>query len=77
MDVVLQVNGLADTPIIHHEFYQWVRDNSSIYDIYISEYKENVPEGFEIVWEMESRKSIRNAKNEAVRTIEVLIKYKG
>ena len=61
----------------HHEFYQWVRDNSSIYDIYISEYKENVPEGFEIVWEMESRKSIRNAKNEAVRTIEVLIKYKG
>ena len=61
----------------HHEFYQWARDNSSIYDIYISEYKENVPEGFEIVWEMESRKSIRNAKNEAVRTIEVLIKYKG
>ena len=58
----------------HYEFYQWVRDNSSTYDIYISEYKENVPEDFEIVWEMESRKIIRNAENEAVRTIEVLMK---
>ena len=61
----------------HYEFYQWVRDNSSTYDIYISEYKENVPEDFEIVWEMESRKIIRNAENEAVRTIEVLMKYGG
>ena len=61
----------------HDEFYQWARDNSSIYDVYISEYKDNIPEDFEIVWEMESRKCIRNAKNEAVRTTEVLIKYKG
>ena len=61
----------------HDEFYQWVRDNSNKYDIYISEYKENVPKDFEIVWEMESRKSIRNAKNEAIKTTEVLIKYKG
>ena len=61
----------------HYEFYQWVRNNSSTYDIYISEYKENVPEDFEIVWEMESRKIIRNAENEAVRTIEVLMKYGG
>ena len=61
----------------HYEFYQWVRDNSSTYDIYISEYKDNVPEDVEIVWEMESRKIIRNAENEAVRTIEVLMKYGG
>ena len=32
---------------------------------------------FEIVWEMESRKVIRNSKNEGVGTIEVLMKYKG
>ena len=60
----------------HDEFYQWVRDNSDKYDIYISEYKKNVPEGFEIVWEMESKKDIRNSKNERVGTIEVLMKYK-
>ena len=59
----------------HDEFYQWVRDNSNTYDIYISEYKKNVPSDFEIVWEIESRKLIRNAKNEAVSTVEVLIKY--
>lgn len=59
----------------HEEFYQWVRDNSKNYDIYISEYKRNVPDDFEIVWEMESRKAIRDSKNEAVSTVEVLIKY--
>lgn len=60
----------------HDEFYQWVRDNSDKYDIYISEYKKNVPEDFEIVWEMESKKDIRNSKNERAETIEVLMKYK-
>lgn len=59
----------------HEEFYQWVRDNSDKYDIYISEYKKNVPNDFEIVWEMESKKDIRNAKNEKVGTVEVLMKY--
>ena len=61
----------------HDEFYQWVRNNSNRYDIYISEYKKNVPEDFEIVWEMESKKQIRDAKNRAIKTTEVLIKYKG
>ena len=41
------------------------------------EEKKNIPEDFEIVWEMESRKVIRNSKNEGVKTIEVLMKYKG
>lgn len=61
----------------YDKFYQWVRDNSSTYDIYISEYKKNVPGDFEIVWEMESRKSIRDAKNELAKTVEVLMKYKN
>lgn len=60
----------------HDEFYQWVRDNSDKYDIYISEYKKNVPEGFEVVWEMKSKQDIRNSKNERAGTIEVLMKYK-
>ena len=61
----------------HEEFYQWVRDNSDKYEIYISEYKRNVPEDFEIVWEMKSKKDIRNKDNKRVDTIEVLMKYKN
>ena len=61
----------------HEEFYQWVRENSSLYEIYISEYKQNVPKDFEIVWELQSKKDIRNSKGEQEGTIEVLMKYKG
>ena len=60
----------------HDEFYQWVRENSNKYEIYVSEYKENVPEDFEIVWETKSRKDIRDKENKLCKTIEVLIKYK-
>ena len=59
----------------HDEFYEWVRVNSNKYDIYISEYKENVPDDFSIVWERNSKKDIRNSQNERVGTVEVLIKY--
>ena len=61
----------------HEEFYEWVRENSDSYSIYISEYKQNVPEDFEIVWELPSKKDIRNSKGEQEDTIEVLMKYKG
>ena len=60
----------------HDEFYQWVRENSNKYEIYVSEYKENVPKDFEIVWEKKSRKDIRDKENKLCKTIEVLIKYK-
>ena len=61
----------------HEEFYQWVRNNSDKYDIYMSEYKHNVPEDFEIVWEKKSKKEIRNKNNERELTIEILMKYKN
>ena len=60
----------------HEEFYQWVRDNSDTYEIYVSEYKKNVPDDFEIVWEIESKKDIRNVENKRVETVEVLMQYK-
>lgn len=57
----------------HDEFYKWVDDNKNKYDFYISEYKENIREGFEIIWEKESKTGVkRNGKN--IDTIEVLIK---
>ncbi len=59
----------------HDEFYQWVRNNSDKYDIYISEYKENVPSDFEIVWEYQSKKDIRDKNNQRQSTVEVLIRY--
>ena len=59
----------------HDEFYEWVRVNSNKYDIYISEYKKNMPNDFSIVWERNSKKDIRNSKNEREDTVEVLIKY--
>ena len=61
----------------HDRFYQWVRDNSHKYDIYISEYKYNVPNDFEIVWEYKSKKEIRNKDNERETTVEVLMRYNG
>ena len=60
----------------HDEFYEWVRNNSDKYDIYVSEYKENIPNDFEIVWRHESKKEIRNKDNYREPTTEVLIKYK-
>ena len=60
----------------HNDFYQWVKDNSDKYDIYISEYKHNVPSEFEIVWELESKQSLRNYENKKSKTTEVIIKYK-
>lgn len=59
----------------HDEFYQWVRDNSNKYEIYISEYEPNTPNDFNIVWRMNSRKAIRDKNNDAIETVEVLIKY--
>ena len=59
----------------HEEFYKWVRGNSDKYDIYISEYKKNVPDDFEIVWEKNSKKDIRNKNNKREDTIEVLMRF--
>lgn len=61
----------------HDKFYEWVRNNSKKYDIYISEYKQNIPDDFKIVWEYESKKDIRNKNNQQEKTIEVLIQYRN
>ncbi len=61
----------------HEEFYNWVRKFSKDYEIYISEYKSNVPEDFETVWEFESKQDIRNKNNEQQKTVEILMKYKN
>lgn len=57
----------------HEEFYEWVEENKYNFDIYISEYKESVPDGVEVVWEKESGTDLRNRNNEKIKTVEVLI----
>lgn len=61
----------------HDEFYQWVRDNSDKYEIYISEYKQNIPDDFEIVWECNSKKDVSANFSSKENTVEVLIKWRG
>lgn len=60
----------------HDEFYQWVNENRNDFDCYISEYKHNIPENFEIVFGIESKKDIRNKFNVNEKTVEVLVKLK-
>jgi hypothetical protein len=62
----------------HDDFYSWVRLNCHNYDIYISEYIENVPSDFNIVWQKESKQDVKNPNvlTKKVKT-ECLIKYNG
>lgn len=59
----------------HDEFYQWVRDNKDNFTCYISEYKHNVPEDFEIIWELEHACDMRK-KTDNYMTNEVLMVYR-
>lgn len=61
----------------HDKFYEWVGKNSKRYDIYISEYAENVPLGYEIVWKVESKQDMHNKNGDQSKTSEVLIRAKS
>ena len=61
----------------HEEFYKWAEQKQSEgFTVLVSEYSKNVPEGWEIVWQHESKKSIRNTAGVQENTIEVLMKPK-
>ena len=61
----------------HEEFYKWaVQKQLEGHTVLVSEYKDNVPEGWEIVWELSSRKSIRDSEGVQKETVEVLMKPK-
>lgn len=56
----------------YNAFTKWVETNKNKYDIYISEYKENIsawPSSYEVVWEKESCQEMLNR----TKTTEVLI----
>ena len=58
----------------HSEFYKYaVTKKEQGFDIVVSEYEHNLPEGWEIIWEHESTKSIRNKEGVQERTKEILM----
>lgn len=61
----------------HEEFYKWAEQKQSEgFIVLVSEYSKNVPEGWEIVWQYESKKDIRNSEGVQEATMEVLMKPK-
>jgi DNA adenine methylase len=61
----------------HQEFYKWAEDKSQEgFTVLVSEYKENVPDGWEVVWECSSKKDIRDSEGVQKQTVEVLMKPK-
>ena len=58
----------------HEVFYTWAKSQKQC-RILVSEYKHNVPEGARIVWEHNSRKSIRNKDGLQEATVEVLFEF--
>lgn len=58
----------------HESFYTWARSQKQC-RILVSEYKHNVPDGARIVWEHNSRKSIRNKDGVQEETVEVLFEF--
>lgn len=57
----------------HEEFYEWAENRvKEGCDVYVSEYSHNVPEGWLVVWQKESRQGM-TSKSGKIKTIEVLM----
>jgi DNA adenine methylase len=66
--------GYTQGSFNHEEFYAWCVDKRSEgHDIFVSEYKQNLPDGWIVLWEKESRKSVRNKDGEQETTIEIIM----
>lgn len=57
----------------YDKFLHWVETHKNIYDIYISEYAHNNINGYQSVWERDSRTNIRGKDNSTLPTREVLL----
>lgn len=58
----------------HEEFYKWAEQKQPEgFTVLVSEYSKNVPEGWGIVWQYESKKDIRNSEGVQEATVEVLM----
>jgi DNA adenine methylase len=60
----------------HDDFYKWVDENCLKYKIYISEYVQNTPKNYDVVWMKRSKQDMRNSLNKNNATQEVLLVHK-
>ena len=62
----------------HEDFYSWaVGMKKDGHSVFVSEYAQNVPDDWDIVYSVESRKGIRDKNGEQVKTVEVVMTPKG
>lgn len=58
----------------HEEFYTWAKKQKwKGHTVLVSEYEDNIPEDWKIVWRHESRKSIRDKDGVQQSTVEILM----
>jgi DNA adenine methylase len=58
----------------HEAFYAWAKKQKwKGHTMLVSEYKHNVPEGWKVVWEYESKKDIRDKDGVQQPTVEILM----
>ena len=66
--------GYASGRFDHKEFYDWARYKQiQGNNVYVSEYAQNVPDGWNVVWEKQSKKDIRDASGTQKKTNEVIM----
>lgn len=66
-----------DSMFDYEELYKYIKEKSREgHNVLCSEYKHNVPDGFDIVWEMESKKDMRNKRGVQEKTKEVLFTWR-
>jgi DNA adenine methylase len=69
--------GYSTGKFNHDEFYEWASKLADIGTLRVSEYVENIPDGWEILWNTTSKKEIRSKGNVRNNTTEVLIRKVG
>lgn len=61
----------------HDDFYKWAKNAKAVgHTVLISEYAESVPDGFEVVWKLESKKLMKNSAGIRLETVEILMQPK-
>lgn len=57
----------------HDKFYTWAKENSHKYTILVSEYEDNIQDGWDVIWKMDSKQDI-HSKIGKKHTVEILVK---
>lgn len=71
-------NGYSVGDFNHEEFYEWCENKVECgHDVLVSEYSQNVPNKWEVIWKYESRKGIRDKNGIQQPTTEIIMRPKA